>query len=108
MKAGTLRERVQIQARSLATADTYGSQAEVWSTTFADVPAEIIQLSAVEHWKQKAAMPEATHQVVVRYNADLKAACRFKWGSRYLYPSSIVVDQKLTKQTCLCGEQLTG
>ena len=106
MKAGALRELVDIQTRTLATADAYGAQAETWVTAYSDVPAEVRQLSAVEHWKQKAATPEATHQVVVRYNADLTAACRFKWGSRYLYPSSVVSDPKCTRMTCSCTERL--
>jgi len=106
MRAGSLRERINVEQVTLATADTYGDQAEAWSTILASVPAAITQLSAVEHWKQKSSIPEATHQVKIRHNPDVTSAVRFLWGTRYLYPLSVVADERQRQMTCLCNERL--
>jgi SPP1 family predicted phage head-tail adaptor len=103
MRVGRLRDRVTIQRPSLATADTLGDQPEQWSD-LATVWADCVELNATEHWKQKAALPEATIQVELRYYAGMDSTCRFLWGDRILAIVGITADAKKLKQTCLCKE----
>ena len=105
MRAGQLRESVTIQVRALADADSYGEQAEAWSDV-ETVRAEITQLGGQERWRQKTIMPEATHEVLMRYTANMTHDKRLLWDSRYLYPMSVIVGAKQSDIRCLCKEQL--
>lgn len=105
MRAGKLRERVTIQESALAAADTYGAQAEVWSEVDT-VWAEVRMLDGSEAWKAKQAQPEATIQVVMRYTADMTTDKRLLFGTRYLYPLSVVADVRNTEMRILCREKL--
>jgi len=105
MRAGRLKHRVTIQQSALAAADTYGDQAETWSDV-TTVWAEVRTLDAVESWKAKQSQPEATVQVVMRYTADMNSAARLLFGTRYLYPLSVVENIDKTELRILCKEKL--
>ena len=105
MRAGLLRHRVDIETASLQVADDYGQQTQAWSSLADDVPAEVATLGGVEGWKAKQIQPAATVQVRIRYNVDVTSECRFLYGTRYLYPVSIIPDVKDCEMVCLCKEQ---
>ena len=105
MRAGTLRHRVTIQRSALATADSYGAQSETW-TDVETVWAEVRMFTALEGWRVKQIQPEATVQVLMRYQSDLTSADRFLFDSRYLYPLNVVSNIKKTETRCLCSEKL--
>lgn len=105
MRAGQLRHRVTIQRSALAAANSYGAQAETWSDV-ATVCAEVLSLYGSEAWKAKQIQPEATTQVRIRYTGTITTADRLKYGTRYLYPLSIVNDEKGIETRMLCGEKL--
>lgn len=106
MRAGKLRHRITIESPTLPTADSYGAQTETWSTFAANVAAEVSVLSGVEAFRAKQVQPEASSMVTLRYRSGVTAAMRFLWGTRYLYPVSVVEDEKKTEMVCLCRETL--
>jgi len=107
MRAGTLRHRIRIEEPTLDTADTYGAQAADWDTV-ADcesIACEVSTLNGVEAFRMKQVQPEATTQVTMRYHNGLTTAMRFIFGTRTLYPISMVEDEKNRQLVFLCREQ---
>lgn len=70
MRAGALRQRVNLLQRNTTTADEYGSQVAVWTAAFEDLAARITtQGRAFEAAQQR--QQELTHIVVIRWIPDL-------------------------------------
>src|SRR3989304_5132322 len=105
MQAGRLRHRVTLQVTALSTADSFGEQTQSWADVERDIPAEVQTLSAIELWKTAQVQPEASVQVFMRYRSDVTSAHRFIYGSRYLYPITVIPDIKNTELTILCKEK---
>lgn len=105
MRAGSMRHRVTIQRSALQTADAYGAQVEAWADV-KTVWAEVRPLTGSEAWKTKQVQPEATSQVTMRYTSDLTSADRLKFGTRYLYPSSVTYDVRSRETRLLCMEKI--
>lgn len=105
MPAGRLRHQVTIQEPALGSADVYGEQVEAWADVVT-VSAEVRILDAIEAWKAKQSQPEATVQVTTRYNEEMTSDKRLLFGTRYLYPLSVVPDIKNTMMRVLCKEKL--
>jgi SPP1 family predicted phage head-tail adaptor len=80
MRAGDLRRRVTIQKRQ-STQDGDGQRSETW-TAVATVPAKIEPLGGRELLLAKAMGAESTHQVTMRYRADLDATMRIVYQGR--------------------------
>lgn len=105
MRAGRLKHRVTIQARSLDTANTYGERTETWSDV-ATVSAEVRMLSGSEAYRVKQVQPEATVIVMMRYRDDVTSIQQIVFGSRTLHPLSVTPDVRNTTLTLLCREEL--
>jgi SPP1 family predicted phage head-tail adaptor len=104
MQAGELRERVTIQSPT-ASADEYGQAPPTWADV-ATVYAGVRPLRAGEILRAEQPGMETTHVVRLRYRADVAPECRLKWGTRYLYPSSIVnVGARNRELELLCTER---
>jgi len=83
MRSGVLRHYVTIiKASSSSTSDGMGGRVVTWST-FSNVWAEILPMSAKETLKYKQIEMEVTHLVNIRYLSGLLPGMRVKFGSRY-------------------------
>lgn len=111
MKAGTLRHTVTIQQRS-ATIDAVGDVSDSWSTVIT-ARAEIRPLNARELFAAQATQSEVTHQVTVRYRAELanpKAAATYRvlFGARVFDVHGVMnIDERNREVRMLCSEGLS-
>lgn len=106
MQPGRMIHRLDVQQAVAGTAGTTGEQIDTWTTIRRDVPAQVRYMGASEQFRAKAVQSDATLVVQMRYDADITAAVRFKWGGRYLYPVSVTPDELNRWVTSLCREQL--
>lgn len=85
--SGDLRERVTIQAVTLTT-DGQGGFTESWANigTTPSVFARVRALSGRERTAAAQTDTQATHEVSIRYRADITSAHRLIWESKTLYP----------------------
>lgn len=81
MRAGRLRERIQIMQIDAPTRGAAGSEVENWSQ-FADVPAEVEEISGSELVTLRAAESVVSVRIKIRYLAGVTADMRVHWGSR--------------------------
>lgn len=70
MRAGDLRRRVAIQART-STQDSWGQQSTSWTDVLANVPAMIEPMSGREREVAAAINAEVDTRITVRYHAAL-------------------------------------
>jgi SPP1 family predicted phage head-tail adaptor len=101
MKAGQLRHRVTIERRETAY-DRRGHESEVWSA-FANVWAEVKELSGRELERAKQLVADATIQVTMRAN-NVESTDRIRFKGRIFQIASVVADTVNTMRTCLCTE----
>ena len=106
MRAGRLRHRVTSQQPTEGAADSYGATADSWSDVVANVPAEVLTLSATEAFTAQQVEAEATVQVTLRYRSDLTSAMRFVSDGRTLPIISVIPDVRHRELVCLCREDL--
>jgi SPP1 family predicted phage head-tail adaptor len=65
-----------------------------------NLPAEVLQLSGRELERARQLVADVTHQVTIRYRADVTARCWLVWnGSRLDNESALA---KETETVCLC------
>jgi SPP1 family predicted phage head-tail adaptor len=103
MRIGDLRHRVELQAFTTI-ADGMGGGTATWSTEDT-VRAAIWPVSVSEQVKAGSPTMVATHKVRIRYNEDLRAEWRVKFGDRYFSIVSIVnKDEKNAQMDLLCRE----
>lgn len=98
MRAGLLRHRVEIQARTTAQDPTYGAQQQVW-TTVATAYADIDEQSGREVRLEGGAFyGEGTLLVTMRYwPGVLTTAHRLKFGNRIFDIVQPPADDRLRK-----------
>lgn len=103
MRVGAMRERVEIQRRTLAQ-DDYGGPVESWltlRTRFAAVE------SVAGSEPRRAEQPQAqiTHRVTLRRDTDVTPADRIRWGERVLNITSILQENRWKDHTVIeCRE----
>lgn len=76
-----MRHRVTLQRRTV-TNDSYGQPIETWSTV-GDVWAEIKPLSGRQLETLAEQFEDITHQITLRYSADIDAKDRLVYRDRY-------------------------
>lgn len=92
MRAGELRDRVQIQAdvsRVDLDADAYGDVPERWETV-AERWADVTQQEGRENWQADQSRPDVTVEVRIRYFAGLSPRHRLLFGSVVLNVGSVI------------------
>ena len=103
MRAGELRERVDIQARA-ATPDGLGGQDETW-TTKATVWAQVKGLRGEERVVAASVSGSVTHQVTLRAPRAVTEADRLLWRGLVLeIVSPPITDERRTLLVLLCKE----
>lgn len=107
MRAGLLRHRVTIQSRGTGQ-DDYGGQVTTW-TDLATVDAEVKPLSGKELVAAQAVQSVVTHQVCMRYRADVTAQTRLLYRGRILnILAAPSVDERDRELQLICSEGLTN
>lgn len=102
MRAGELRERIQLQAKQV-TRDTFGAEVITWVTQ-ATVWARVTAVSGDEAVTLSQEAATMTHQVVIRYYDGLTPVMRVLWRGRVLEIRSVIPDEKRQQMTLLCSE----
>ena len=105
LQAGTLNRVVEVQTRSTAK-DSFGHQADVWTTTFT-ARASIEPMSGAEMVAAGLQTGETTLQVVMRWRAGVTAAMRVLYGENvYAILSVLDENMKHRKLTLVCQQGL--
>ncbi|WP_085696277.1 phage head closure protein [Pseudomonas sp. B26(2017)] len=76
MRAGTLRQRIDIQEEQLTQNQQTGEMEKAWVTVWERVPASFAPLSARDLLAAQAGQSEATARVVIRYRAGVLPTMR--------------------------------
>jgi len=106
MRAGRLRDTVTIETSTVSsTASEYNEPRATW-TKLATVRAEIKQADAGETTEAGQVNPEGTVEITIRYLSGVNSKSRIKFGSRYLYPQSVIYDPHRRVTVLTCREQL--
>jgi len=74
MKPGKMRERITLTERTMQK-DAYGRATPVWSV-FAEVWAEVLDITGREDWSNERVLNEASFAVRVRYQSGILADMR--------------------------------
>ena len=88
MRIGDLKHRVTLQSMT-KTADGMGGYTEV-AKNEATVWASIWPISASEQAQAMQAVMTISHRVRIRYNEDINASWRIKFGTKYFNIVSII------------------
>ena len=104
-----LRTQVTIQQQTITTTDNY-AQVPSWSTYAASVYANIVETGGVEYWRGAKMNADTSHVVTVRYETGLTASANRKmrviYGSRTLYVTSVIADERKRWLTMQCREEV--
>jgi SPP1 family predicted phage head-tail adaptor len=108
MRAGQLRERVQLQAFTAAS-DSYGQPIESWAE-LATVWGDVKPLASREGFTPGAGQVQATatHKVRIRYRADLDEKMRVIWRTRVLQVEAVQDPDQRTRETVLMCLEIAG
>lgn len=101
-----MRERVEIQSRTLA-ADSYGGQVATWATA-ATVWGKVEPLSGREAWQAQQVRPDVTHKVTIRAYPGLTPKHRLRVdGSRVFHIESVLnLEERGRVMECACREEV--
>ncbi len=104
MGAGRYRHRVAVyrnagRAARLAS----GERPEDPELVVEHLPAEVLQLSGVELERARHLVADVTHQVTLRYRADVTPRCWFVWeGNRLDIQAAIDAKGRQRELVCTC------
>lgn len=105
MRAGTLHNRIEIQARN-AVEDAVGGERGEWATVLT-TDAYINPLSGREFLVAHGMQADTTHEITMRYWAPLTAKHRIKYGDRIFNIDQVLNDdERNTSMTLRCIEGL--
>lgn len=100
---GMLRDRLTLEAPSRT--DDGGGGATVAWTSVADLWASIRPITGDERLRADAVTGRVTHQVWIRYRADVVPAMRFIAGARILDIVAVLDGSRRDRLQCLCEER---
>ena len=103
MQAGKLRHRVTLQ-RKAAGVDSLGQPSTDWQN-LRTYWASVRTLTGSELEKAKALVPQATTEIVMRYNPDASELCRAIFNDRIFNIGNVNnIDQRNIQLTLTCSE----
>lgn len=88
LRAGRLRQRVTIQARTL-TKNQYHEQIETW-TDGACIAADVVPITAPESVAGDRIEVQQRYRVTIRYRDDITPRTRLKWGTKLLDVNQVI------------------
>ena len=103
INAGSLRHRVTIENPKFGGQGALGDMAEEWVPIAKAVPAEVLWMQGRKLEAAKAVHPEATVQIIIRYDARVTPRTRFidEDGNTH-NPVSLLPDTLKRHWTALC------
>jgi SPP1 family predicted phage head-tail adaptor len=105
MRAGLLRQRIQLQSRTLS-ANSLGDPIETWAT-YATVSARIAPLSGRERWAAMQYAAETTHRIEIRARDGIKAEDRILFDDRVFRIDAILdKEERSIEMQLLCKEDI--
>lgn len=100
---GRMRHRMTIEYAS-RNPDGGGGADETW-TTLAEVWADLRPLSGGERLAADGLAGTISHEITMRYRADVRPSMRFRFGSRIFEISAVIdLDERRRRQRCQCTE----
>jgi SPP1 family predicted phage head-tail adaptor len=103
MRAGQLRHRVTLQSQQLA--DDLAGGDDVSFRNVATLWANVSTSGGREFFEAKKLVPELTHQVEIRYRADVTPGMRFVLRNSVLrIHAAPDPDERRTRLLCMCTE----
>lgn len=104
MRAGELRHKVVIQQESGIRDPDSGEIIPGWST-FAEVWAEVVDLSGREYWSAQQVQSQVSTRVRIRYLDGVKPTMRVAHGSRTLQIEAVIdPDGRRRELQLMCSE----
>lgn len=104
--AGELRQRVNIQAASANTTDTFGHPIETWADSITNVAAKIETPTGRKLELARQLVPTATHVITVRYRELDDELNRIAYGERvFNIGHQNDVDERHVKLILTCTEE---
>jgi SPP1 family predicted phage head-tail adaptor len=100
MQAGKLNRRITIQQQA-TTQDEYGQPVETW-TTFAEVWAEIRDMTGKEYFAAQATQNAVQTKITIRYRAGIVPAMRVVHGAD-VYNIEAVLGQDKISLLLMCS-----
>ena len=79
--SGTLREPVWVQVKTV-TEDDGGGKETAWVDSFESY-AHVISLGAADTWRNQRLEEKVTHELTMRYDADITTKTRIRFDARY-------------------------
>lgn len=105
MRAGKLRNVIEIQRYSEAQ-DSYGEMIRGWTTDIT-AHASIEPLNGRERFEAQQIIPDVTHTVIMRYQADVTPKHRVRFNGRTFNIMSVLnIDERNRELQLLCKENV--
>jgi SPP1 family predicted phage head-tail adaptor len=93
MKAGRLRDRVTIEAKT-SVPNGQGGRVTDWAPVFKKVPAEVVAMTGDEALRMGVERATSTYRVTVRKRTGLTSAHRLSWDGLALDIRSVLPDPR--------------
>lgn len=89
MRAGRLRHRVTIQAKTIGV-DSFGGPTETWSDVATGIPASVEPLSGRELANAQTVNAETTTKITMRYRAGVSTSDRITFEGKFYNLQSVI------------------
>lgn len=110
MRAGELRQRIQLQTKTV-TRNGFGEEVRAW-TTLATLWARVETVSGAETIAQQQAAALLTHKITIRAYPALQPALRVSWThdavTRIFDVQAVLDDNAHRQMQLLCSEVVNG
>lgn len=104
MRAGKLRHRITLQAKT-ATTDAYGGPIEVWTDVATNIPASVEPLSGRELVNAQTVNAEITTRITMRYRAGVIAANRITFEGKFYNILSVIDEEMKHRQLVIMASE---
>lgn len=113
MRAGALRHKIMIQAKSTAAGrDSFGGQVVAW-TSNRGVWAEVKPIRGSQYFEAQQVQSAVTHKIRIRYTTLAGSTeitpgnCRAKWGTRiFNIHAALNPDERNIMLDLMCSEEV--
>ena len=107
MNIGALRHRIEIQAHSGTTQNSFGEPVENW-TRLLDADASVQPLRGLERYASQQTQSTADTKVTMRYRSGIDTQKRVKFGARIFDIESVInIDERNQTLELLCKEAVS-
>lgn len=109
IRSGRLRHTVTVERFVVSSTGSRGQPVGTWTALYTDVPAEVVPLSGRQLEIARQMCATASHEITIRYHANVAAQQRVSFRGRYYHVESITEgDMRLHYMVLTTTEQQTG